>query len=52
MHHGSVVFSSEDITGASHVGGKLINLLCTADHFLYYVGITQIAHDEFIRWGL
>src|SRR5262249_13594431 len=53
MHHISVVFSSKDIAGPSHIGGKLINFVKAPINHVFYEGlVAEIADDKIVRLRL
>ena len=53
MHHRGIVVAGEDIAGAAHVSGKLIQLIEPAiDYSLADILTPQIADDEIVGLGV
>ena len=53
MHHVGVVLAGEDIAGAAHVGGELIDLIELAvDDGRADILLAQVADDEIVGFGL
>jgi hypothetical protein len=53
VHDDGIVLAREDITGAPHVGGKLVNLVKFAvDRIATVRWLAQIHNDEVIGLGL
>ena len=52
VHHVGVVLAGEDVTGAAHIGGQLIDLVEAAvDGFTAHGRVAQVADDEVIGHG-
>src|SRR5260370_24697120 len=53
MHQSGIVLAGEDVTGAAHIRGELINLIKAAvDDSAGESGIPQIADDKIIGFAL
>ncbi len=48
MHHLGIVLAGEDIAGAAHVGGKLINFFNSLDGLARHAGIAKVGENEFV----
>src|SRR6266699_2445160 len=49
MHQISIMFTSEDVTGAAHIGGKLIDFVETAiDYVPHEIWVPEIAEGEIV----
>ncbi len=53
MHHVGVVLSGEDVAGAAHVGGELVNLVeTTIDNLFAECSVAQITADKVVGFRL
>ena len=53
MHDVGVVLAGEDVAGAAHVGGELVDLVeAPIDDGVAESGVAQVADDEVVGLGL
>jgi hypothetical protein len=50
MHHVGIVITSEYVSGASHVGSQLIDLVDAAHYISDNARIPQVTNDKLVSW--
>jgi hypothetical protein len=48
VHHSGIVLTREDVSGASHIRGKLADQVDAAQNLGHDTGIAEVADDEFL----